>query len=164
MSETTTAVIEKVTSKEGATNGKPWLKFGAKVEGVWYSTFDAAIGAQAQALEGDRAEITWKASGSEGQFRDLLGVKAVTGYQAAEIPQARTDNGSPDWDEIGLRKTRCVLWGDFLGSPLAALIANEPGEKPTANRVFDFGQALIAFAEGDIYRRPIAKPDEDLPF
>lgn len=165
MADTITATIEAVTSKEGASNGRPWKKYSVKTEdGTFYSTFDGAVAENAHALTGQLAEIVWKASGDQGQFKDILAAKAATGFDAGAIPQARDESGAPDWDEIGLRKTRCVLWAHYLQSPLAALIAKEPGEKPAANRVFDIGQALILFAESDIYRRPIADDAEDVPF
>lgn len=166
MSETTVAVIEAVTSKEGATNGKPWRKFTVKTEsGDFYSTFDKAVAENAHGLMGQRAELFWKPSGSEGQFKDILGAKAAGAAVTPDgIPSARTETGAPDWDAVGLRKTRCLLWAHFLQSPLALELAKDDGQKPRAHRLYDFGVAIISLAERDIYWRDPAAAEEDIPF
>lgn len=166
MSEQTVAVIEKVTAKEGATNGKPWKKFSVKTEDGFYSTFDKAVAEAAHGLSGQRVELFWKPSGAEGQFKDLLGVKLATdgGLQPGAIPSDTTPDGERDWSQIGLRKTRCLLWAHYLDSPLAAHVAARDGEKPPADRVYDFGKTLLALAERDIYWREPATDDTDIPF
>lgn len=168
MSETTVAVIEKVTSKEGATNEKPWRKFTIKTEdGTFYSTFNKEVAAGAHALEGQRAEIEWKTSGDKGQFKDILAAKAAgAGPPTVDtIPTEKTPEGDADWSVIGLRKTRCVLWANFLLSPLAAQIAaQQNSEQPLDARVFAVGLALITMAEADIYQRPPATEADQVPF
>ncbi len=161
MSDQTTAVIDTVTSKEGATNGKAWRKYSVKTEdGTFYSTFDKAIAEKAHGLLGKRALITWKASGSEGQFKDVVNVDEASGVAAASdvLPAARSAGGTPDWDEIGLRKTRCLLWAEFIGSPLAASLEQD------FDKIYRFGTALIEMAERDIYWRAPATESSDLPF
>jgi hypothetical protein len=166
VSQTAVAVIEAVTVKEGATNGKAWKKFSVKTEdGTYYSTFDSEIATQAKAFIGQRADIFWKPSGNENQFRDILGAKAAEGFDSGALPSAQKENGAADWDLIGLRKTRCLLWAKYLSSPLAVEAAKSTaGEKPTAHRVYDFGVAVIELAERDIYWREPAASDTDIPF
>ncbi len=167
MSETTVAVIEAVTSKEGATNGKPWRKFSVKTEDGFYSTFDKQVAEQAHALVGEKATIMWKPSGNEGQFRDIIAAKAAEDSTTPPdgIPSEPASKSDADWSEIGLRKTRCLLWAHYLSSPLAASIAATANEQPASARVYNFGAILIALAEADIYHRPPAEADEDgLPF
>jgi hypothetical protein len=156
VSETTVATIEKVESKEGATNGKPWRKFSVKADG-FYSTFDKQVAEAAHGLVGQRAEIFWKPSGSNGQFRDILAVKAAGVATTQDgIPTTRAEDGTADWDIIGLRKTRCLLWAHYLSSPLAAAT-------PTGN-VYQVGAHLITCAERDIYWREPATEEEDVAF
>jgi len=167
--QTVTAVIEKVTDKEGATNGRAWRKFGILADDVWYGTFDAALGQQAKDLEGQRAVIRWQQNSKKPDLNDFLGATAANGdhpvpAEAREAIAARTDSGEADWDLIGLRKTRCLLWAHFIDSPMAAAIAAGSGDKPPAFRVHDFGAQLVALAESDIYHRDPASADEAIPF
>lgn len=163
MSDTTTAtvMVEDAAVKEGAKDGKPWKKVGLKdANGEYYSTFDSALGQRVIEAIGKRAEIVWKPS-KNPQFKDLLSISPVEDNPIA----ARAEDGTADWDLIGLRKTRCLLWADFLQSPLAAWLAAQPEEgKPATSRVFDFGQAVIAMAEADIYHRVPADESEMTPF
>lgn len=167
MSEQTVATIEGVTSKEGATNGKPWRKYSVKTsDGTFYSTFDKALGEAAHGFVGQRAQIGWKASGSEGQYRDIISVAAAPsepGIDASAIPTERNEAGETNWDIIGLRKTRCLLWAEYLSSPLAASIT-VPESVSLADAIGRFGETLVTRAERDIYWRPIAADDEGIPF
>lgn len=155
MSEQIVATIEAVTSKEGATNGKPWRKFSVKTaDGTFYSTFDAALAEQANAFKGKKATVGWKPSGSEGQYRDIVSVAAVAEAAppaASGIPTERSETGEANWDIIGLRKTRCLLWAEYLSSPLAAKIAGTP--ESTVETIGQLGQELVERAERDIYLR-----------
>lgn len=168
MSETTVAVIEKVTSKEGATNGKAWRKFSVKTEdGTFFSTFDKAVAEAAHNLAGQRAEIFWKPSGDQGQFKDILGAKAAAnGAPTTDtIPTEKTPEGDADWSVIGLRKTRCLLWANYLMSPLAAQIAaQDKGAQPLDARVFAVGRSLVTMAEADVYHRAPANESDTVPF
>ncbi len=163
MSDTTTVtvMVEDALVKEGAKDGKPWKKVGLKdANGEFYSTFDSVLGQRVIELKGQRAEITWKPSKNPA-FKDLLSVKHVGENPIA----ARTEDGTADWDLIGLRKTRCLLWANYLGSPLAASIAATANEQPPSARVHNFGVILISLAEADIYNRAPAQADEDgIPF
>lgn len=166
---TTTAVIEKVTSKEGAKNGKPWRKFGVCADDTWYSTFDSALGQRAHDLSGQRVDLTWKPSGDQGQFKDLLSIAPSNGSHPIPVEDRQvisnaSPNGETDWDLIGLRKTRCLLWAEFLSSPLALWLGQQDSEIPASNTVANFGAAIVAMAEADIYHRSPAGPDEALPF
>lgn len=73
-----TGVIEGVSVKTGTSKkGTPWTKFGVKVGGVYYGTFDTEVGEAAKALHeaGATVRITWEA---DGEYRNLVGLARVT--------------------------------------------------------------------------------------
>jgi hypothetical protein len=82
---------------------------------------------------------------------------------AAEAIKARDENGGVDWDEIGLRKTRCLLWAHYLGSETAKAVieATAEGKAEACARV---GARLVELAEFDIYHREPAVKDAAIPF
>lgn len=163
MSETTvTVMVEDFAVKEGAKDGKPWKKIGLKdANGEYYSTFDAALGQRVIDLKGQRATITWKPSKNPA-YKDLT---AIAPLEEPALPTSQAPDGGADWDTIGLRKTRCLLWANYLQSPLAAQVAAEDhGAQPAADRVFNLGAALVLMAESDIYHRAPATEDARLPF
>lgn len=72
------AVIGKVESVE-TVNSKPdapkqWTKWGIKINGEVYGTFDKAIGEAATVLQGCEAVLTWK---SDGKHKNATSVKPV---------------------------------------------------------------------------------------
>ncbi len=156
MSDTTTVtvMVEDYVVREGAKDGKPWKKVGLKdANGEFYSTFDAGLGQRVIDLKGQRAEIVWKPS-KNPSFKDLVSAKAVEDSPIA----ARAEDGTADWDLIGLRKTRCLLWAHFLSSAFAANNA----ENPIA--LAQLGVLMVSLAEHDIYHRDPAQPGDDIPF
>src|SRR4051794_35085030 len=124
MSDTTvTVLVEDFLVKEGAKDGKPWKKIGLKdANGEYYSTFDSTLGQRVIDAKGKRAQITWRPS-KNPQYKDLVALEPLGDGEAA-ISNTGTD-GTVDWDLIGLRKTRCLLWAHFLGSPLAAALSSK---------------------------------------
>lgn len=163
--EHTTVVIDKVLGpKEGETNGKPWTKWTVKDgNGAFYSTFDGGkLGPNPLDWAGKRAEIVWKASGNEGQFKDLLSIKQIEESPIAAV----AEDGTANWDLIGLRKTRCLLWAHYLGSVGQALpFASLAGLDGAAlDGIYKAGVRLVRSAERDIYHREPASDTEDVPF
>lgn len=73
--ESVTGVIEQISLKTGTnTKGKPWKRYGIKLGGIWYNTFDTKLGGQAEAAKQDDLSVTlvYKA-GDKGN--DLLEVR-----------------------------------------------------------------------------------------
>lgn len=177
MSEQTTIVtIEKVTDKEGASNGKAWRKWSVKDgDGNWYSSFDAGTGSAARGLEGQRAQIVWKTSGDQGQFKDLISVAAVSAGAdpGHEEFRAVTPTGGVDWDIKDLRINRCAFWKELLGPAMQAGLkaftesrADLPFSAPELEAfVESYGAHLRMIAEADLYsdKQP-ANKESRLPF
>ena len=73
-----TGVIEGVSVKTGTSKkGTPWTKFGVKLGGVYYGTFDTEVGEAAKSMReaGATVRITWEA---DGEYRNLVGLARVT--------------------------------------------------------------------------------------
>jgi hypothetical protein len=66
---------------------KPWTKWGVKIDGVSYGTFDANLGAKAVALKGQTVMLQWK---EDGKYRTALDLDAVHGAVPADKPEDRT--------------------------------------------------------------------------
>jgi hypothetical protein len=163
---TATVLVESVDEKAGETNGKAWTKFSLKdANGEFYSTFDRAVGVEAQRLIGKRAEIEFEVN---GKWKNLGGVKPV---EESAI-SSRTEQGDADWDLIGLRKTRCVLWEAVLPVAMQAGISawtkaaqGEYDSAQLAGFVVRFGRTLRMIAEEDIFLAPpVEEPDSWIPF
>lgn len=78
-------VVTEVSVKSGSNTKGPWTKYGVKVGGIFYNTFSATLGAEAQRLKGGEAVIEWKAN---GEYRDLVGIVGATAEQAIAEPDA----------------------------------------------------------------------------
>lgn len=63
--------VEDVTVREGDKNGKKWKKYGIKIAGSVYGTFDHKLGDLAQASIGAPVLLTWKADGAYKTAIDL---------------------------------------------------------------------------------------------
>lgn len=146
------------TSKK---TGNPFVKFVVHSDGGEFSTFDAALADKAFRAPGARATIEYETSKFGNDLKGLVvdpasPVQAQTVAptpQAAPAAPAPRPNGDPDWDLIGLRKTRCALWaGLFAGGTLA-------GMPETAALVM--GVALVRGAEADIFNRDPAEAPGD---
>lgn len=68
-------VVEEVNQKEGKTKaGKPWVKFGVKIDGQWLNTFSATDYETAGQLKGQRVRYTF----AETKFgKDLLTIESA---------------------------------------------------------------------------------------
>ena len=83
----TGVIFEKITQKNGTTNGKPWTKFGGKVGDQWFGTFDTKIADAIQESVKNRVLVnvtyTEKRVG-ESVYRDIVSVENTTIDQAAD--------------------------------------------------------------------------------
>lgn len=159
-------VIGAVTRKEGTSKktGKPWVKFVVHDQNTdgKYETFDAAIAKTANDHVGKPAIIDFAPS----QFGNDLTSMVVDEFAQpspvanGSLPPSSQD-GAPDWDVIGLRKTRCLLWAHVLGSPAFWAEATEQGHVEAA---FALASRAVELAESDIYRRDPAIKDAAIPF
>jgi len=82
--EETTLTIEKVESKPGETNGKPWTKHSIHAGGFIFGSFDQKMADAAKFLTGQKAKITYEKS---GKFLNMLGIEP-----AEEVP---ANDGEP---------------------------------------------------------------------
>jgi hypothetical protein len=163
---TATIKITAAERKEGVSKktGNPYTKYIVHAEGgAQYDTFDAGLYMIANNAVGQHATALYET----GQFgNDLKSLAVIEGQSIAvsqdfsaptESPAAPNDG--PDWDLIGLRKTRCALWAAYLGGALAAVV-------PTSDRAA-VGRQLVLAAEADIFHRdngPGEGPELDIPF
>jgi len=76
-------IVETVTKKTGQGKKGPWTKYGVKIGGEWYGTFDVKIGEQAEALKGEQVEFEWK---QDGEYKTLTDIRFALDkeYQPAE--------------------------------------------------------------------------------
>jgi hypothetical protein len=163
VSETATIVIAELEEKPGEKNGRKFTKHAIKdANGTWYSTFDGAVFAPARDLVGKRAEIDYEVS---GQFKNLSAVRAAESQNGGGPSEEK-------WEEIGLRKTRCVIWEQLVGVAMQAGISEF--NRRTEGK-FDSGQlggfvqrwgsTLRQIAEADIYLAdPVESRDDWIPF
>lgn len=170
MSETTVVTVSEIVEKAGETNGKPWTRYAIKDgNGIFYSTFNADVIAPARDRKGQQVEITFE---QKDKFKNLEAVKIP---DAASPIAARTEDGAADWDLIGLRKTRCLLWAHYLGNPETlklvmnmASVTHHDAEQMTPSRaaleLYKFGSLLVERAEADIYQRKPPEDGSEIPF
>jgi hypothetical protein len=165
-------LVEKITAKEGATDGRPWTRFAIKdAVGEWYSTFDGTIIADLK--EGQKARIRYESKPLNGRVvKNLLAAEPVE--EASGLPdtyRAERPTGEPDWDKKGLHMTRCALWNHFLSGHLASSIymnlmleqkqdPNTPRRDPMEH-VLITGTRLVVHAERDVFERPAG--DDGIP-
>lgn len=158
--QTKTITVQDVLVKEGAKDGRAWKKWAVKDgNGDLFSTFSETVGSVGEGLVGKRAVITFKVSGDRGQFNDLLTLEPEAD---PAIPPVRTEDGSADWDVIGLRKTRCALWVAFIEAHGAVRTS---GSRNT-DEFLATGRKVVKAAEWDIFHRePVDKDaDDPIPF
>ena len=81
-----TGLVEAVSEKTGERNGKPWHKYGVKVAGEFYGTFDTAAGefAKQATAEGREVRVEWA---QDGKYRNLLRIGDVS---SEDGPRAAT--------------------------------------------------------------------------
>lgn len=80
-------IVTEVSVKDGKNAKGPWTRYGVKVGGIFYNTFSATHGAEAQRLKGGEAVIEWKAN---GEYRDLVSIVGAPAEGAADAPAERT--------------------------------------------------------------------------
>jgi len=161
MSETA-AVVQRV---EEAAGNKPWKLYDGN--DTDYATFKDDLGKDAQALVGKRVKLTFSEKPSkDGRF---------TNRYLDAIEELTSQNGSDpdvDWDLIGLRKTRCVLWQQILDTAMTAGISSfskamdgEYDRGQLGAFIASFGTSLRMIAEADIYlAAPVEDKDDWVPF
>ena len=76
-----TGIMEAVSVKEGGTGKKTWTRYGIKVNGEFYGTFDRDIGKYAQEMEGKEVELTWKA---DGEHKNVVALCEVIRQESTE--------------------------------------------------------------------------------
>lgn len=167
MSIAATIQVQRVETKP-TQRGSVFKVFDS--QGTEYATFDAGLGNLAVQYSGKPAAITFTEKQHEKNGRvytDRYLDSIEPAPEGAPIDSRKPD-GSADWDIIGLRKTRCALWGAYLGSPLAARVAAKSLETGFAdvNAIYNAGRTLVEMAEFDIFQRdePAAGEDPSIPF
>jgi phage recombination protein Bet len=93
--EVVEGVVEEVSIKDGEKNGKKWTKFGIKINGDFYGTFDSDLGNDAGELEGANVRLTWK---QDGKYRTALAIEAVADQPATDT-QGNTDSVPREQEE-----------------------------------------------------------------
>ena len=165
-----TIVVGAVTRKEGVSKKtqKPWTKFTVHAEsgGLTFDTFDGAMANIADQAVGKRAAVTWEPS-DYGNNLESITVDPAADASApfgSPMPDAKGEpqftpaasKDDPDWDLIGLRKTRCALW--------AALFASGMLKGTASADAATYCTALVKAAEADIFERPDGRDQSDVPF
>jgi hypothetical protein len=150
VSEKRTVVLRELTKKTGTSKktGKAWTRWGFRdANGETYGTFDHSVIEAAEGKEGQRFNIEIE---QDGTFVNLLALE----------PATQSQNGDePDWELIGLRKTRCALWAGLLDGLAPSLYAANKGE---VGRLLEQSVILVAAAEKDIFEREPG--DDGIPF
>lgn len=160
-------VVEKLVTKEGASDGRPWKRTAVKdaISGEWLSTFDEGLAGLLQ--EGKTYMVDYESKPVNGRVvRDLKAVKPVDA--GAELPDGYTatkPDGTADWDLKGLHMSRAAFWKHYLGSQLAASIYvkafSDEGRNPI-DAIIQGGVRLVVAAERDTFERPPG--DDGVPF
>lgn len=66
-----TGFLERVYTEEKKGDYGPYTKYGCKIDGVWFNTFDKILGGMAQSLEGKQVIFT---IGKKGKYENLMGI------------------------------------------------------------------------------------------
>lgn len=66
--------VEDVTAKPTSTGG---TRYGVKIAGDFYGTFNDALGTLAQSLKGAKVKYTWTANAKKPEYRDLTAIEAA---------------------------------------------------------------------------------------
>lgn len=69
--------VEAVIPKDGGTPEKPWRKWGVKINGEFYGTFDESLGTTAESLKGKKVKYDWKPNAKKPEFKDLVSIEAA---------------------------------------------------------------------------------------
>ena len=82
--ESVTGLIEAVSEKSGTKNGKTWTKYGIKIGGTFYGTFDQQLGELAKSLKGKEATVQWVPDGDYKTAKDIVEAEKPAGE--AQVP------------------------------------------------------------------------------
>lgn len=160
-----TQALVQVTRVDQAATSKGTIFKLIDANGVEYTTFKADIGNIAAGYAGKQASITYTEK-QNGQYTNRY-LDSIEPVKVDPVAARAPDGVNADWDQIGLRKTRCALWAAYLRSPLAGHVAARvPEGQAAAPAVFQAGRSLVEQAEWDIYVRANPDPgiDPSVPF
>lgn len=167
MAETAVITVNDAIRKD---NG--WYELKDTQDRV-FSTKKGEIGDVALGLKGQQANIEFTTK-QNGEFvnRYIDSITAIQGGNGAStpLPSAQKPDGTADWDIVGLRKTRCALWAQYIGEtiPIAAAWWSKNNQNASEADLLMFlgrvGAHMVVKAETDIYHRPPAVSGEDIPF
>lgn len=165
MSDTATLVIAEISEPKTGTGKKgKWTRYAFKDgNDDYYSTFQKSVFDPAYELQGKKAKVTYEV---DGDFKNIVFI---------EPAETSSNGGGPSeekWDEIGLRKTRCVLWESILPVAMQAGVSawtkaaqGEYDSAQLAGFVSRFGKTLRIIAEADIYLpEQVEDADDWIPF
>jgi len=99
--------IDKVNEKKGAGKRGEWIKTAVLCGETWYSTFDAKLGATAQALNGQTVDLCWK---PDGDYKTLVALH----------PHVTEKKSSPATDKPKTEPGDDSLFGQQSGAKAAA--------------------------------------------
>lgn len=85
-------IIEDLFVKKGGPKNKPWTKYGIKIDGVTYSTFDKKLSDFAKENRGAKIKFTWK---QEGKYQNIYSLELVTESEPEpeEAPEETVEQG-----------------------------------------------------------------------
>ena len=79
-------IVESVTVKTGTKDGKKWTRYGVKISGATYGTFDKELGGLAGKLK--NVNFTWK---KDGKYKTLTSIFAQADQVETEQKEAKTE-------------------------------------------------------------------------
>jgi hypothetical protein len=83
--------VQDISVKTGEKNGKPWTKYGVKIGGEWFGTFDEAHHEVAKAAKESGAEVSIEYK-VDGKYRTVVAIsEAGNGPSVNEDPSGPVD-------------------------------------------------------------------------
>ena len=83
-----TGVLAQVSTKTGESKKGTWVKYGLKIDGEWYSTFDRKLGEAAESIQGETVTVEWE---QDGKFKTAKTI-AIIGDQPAATEKDLLDD------------------------------------------------------------------------
>ena len=83
-----TGVLAQVSTKTGESKKGTWVKYGLKIDGEWYSTFDRKLGEAAESIQGEPVMVEWE---QDGKFKTAKTI-AIIGDQPAATEKDLLDD------------------------------------------------------------------------
>jgi hypothetical protein len=77
---TVRGIIEEVDVKTGENRGKPWTRYGVKINGQYYGSFSDTVGELAQSCQNSEAVVSYTSDGKHSTIVELVPV--LTGEAA----------------------------------------------------------------------------------